>query len=59
MRAHAAVTHPDELSFDLLRNGFGSECYDGPYFFDTDQPVVGASSTKTSLPNFGGATGTA
>lgn len=55
MRAHAAASHPDELAFDLLRNGFGSECYDGPYFFDTDHPVVCASGTKTSVPTFGGA----
>jgi len=36
-------THPDELLFGLLKDGFGSKCYDGQYFFDTDHPVNGAS----------------
>lgn len=35
--------HPDELIFDLMKNGFSQQCYDGQYFFDTDHPVKGAS----------------
>jgi len=34
-----AATHPDELSFALLREGFTQNCYDDQYFFDTDHPV--------------------
>lgn len=36
-------THPDELIFGLLKNGFSKPCYDGQYFFDTDHPVKDAS----------------
>jgi len=35
----AAATHPDELVFDLLANGFSQLAYDGQYFFDSDHPV--------------------
>jgi phage major head subunit gpT-like protein len=38
-----AKTHPDELLFDLLKNGFSSKCYDEQYFFDADHSVNGAS----------------
>lgn len=38
-----AKTHPDELLFGLLKDGFSKTCYDGQYFFDTDHPVNGAS----------------
>lgn len=38
-----AKTHPDELLFELLKNGFARRCYDGQYFFDTDHSVAGAS----------------
>lgn len=34
----SARQHPDELIFDLLVNGFASQCFDGQYFFDTDHP---------------------
>lgn len=30
---------PDDLVFELLAAGFGSLCYDGQNFFDTDHPV--------------------
>jgi phage major head subunit gpT-like protein len=33
--ADAAATHPDELVFDLISNGFVNGCYDGRPFFDT------------------------
>lgn len=36
---YAAATHPDELVFGLLANGFTTLCYDGQNFFDTDHPV--------------------
>lgn len=36
---HAAKTHPDELVFGLLAQGFDQLCYDGQNFFDTDHKV--------------------
>lgn len=36
-------THPDELLFGLLKDGFSKACYDGQYFFDADHQVNGAS----------------
>ncbi|MGI2152253.1 Mu-like prophage major head subunit gpT family protein [Shewanella oncorhynchi] len=30
---------PDDLVFELLAEGFGTLCYDGQNFFDTDHPV--------------------
>jgi phage major head subunit gpT-like protein len=29
---------PDELTFELLKNGFTERCHDGQFFFDTDHP---------------------
>lgn len=40
---HAAATHPDELVFNLLAEGFSELCYDGQFFFDTDHQVDNAS----------------
>lgn len=34
-----AASHPDQLIFTLLRDGFAQNCYDGQFFFDTDHPV--------------------
>lgn len=36
--ADAAATHPDELLFDLIANGFTNACYDGRPFYDTTHP---------------------
>lgn len=36
---YAAATHPDELVFSLLADGFNQACYDNQNFFDTDHPV--------------------
>lgn len=52
-----AALHPDELVFSLLNAGFGTRCYDGQYFFDTDHPV-GAPGNQVSVSNFQGGTGT-
>lgn len=41
--ARAAMQHYVELIVGLMVNGFGAECYDGQYFFDTDHPVAGQS----------------
>lgn len=35
----AAGTHPDQLVFALLRDGFVKNGQDGQFFFDTDHPV--------------------
>ncbi|MEM7046987.1 MAG: Mu-like prophage major head subunit gpT family protein [Pseudomonadota bacterium] len=39
----AAANHPDQLVFNLLKDGFTTKCYDGQYFFDSDHPVGGTS----------------
>ncbi len=38
--AVAAAEHPEELSYQALKAGFTSPCYDGQNFFDTDHPVT-------------------
>ena len=40
MMGQNAALHPDELVFQLLKDGFTKTCYDGQYFFDTDHPVL-------------------
>jgi len=47
----AAALHPDELIWQLLKDGFTTICYDGQYFFDTDHkdgdgPVQSNRSNK-------------
>lgn len=32
-------SHPDEVVFGLLKDGFNQDCYDGQPFFDTDHPT--------------------
>ena len=34
-----AATHPDELVFRLLKDGFSAPCYDGKPFFSDARPV--------------------
>jgi phage major head subunit gpT-like protein len=46
----AAKTHPDELVFNLLADGFAETCYDGQYFFDVDHPVL-VNGVETSVSN--------
>lgn len=54
-----AATHPDELTFSLLKAGFTGTCYDKQFFFDTDHPVGGAGDQPVSaVSNFGGGSGT-
>lgn len=48
---------PDELIFQLMKDGFTSNCYDGQYFFDTDHPVRdqnGAIQTFSNVQAGGG-----
>ena len=53
-----ARRHPEELIFDLLKNGFTSPCFDGQNFFDTDHPVIGEDGTTvTTVANTDGGAG--
>ncbi|MDD3582338.1 MAG: Mu-like prophage major head subunit gpT family protein [Desulfobacca sp.] len=52
--AEQAANHINQQVFGLLPQGFGTACYDGQFFFDTDHPV--GSGTQS---NFGGGSGTA
>lgn len=50
----AAMVHPSELVFGLLKLGETSLCYDGQNFFDTDHPVaenVDGTGTPVSVSN--------
>jgi len=50
---YAAATHPNQIVFPLLSNGFANLCYDGQPFFDADHPVglPGAAGGVTSVSN--------
>ena len=54
-----AKRHPDTMIFDLLKNGFTTTCFDGPFFFDTDHPVIDADGNTTAVPNTDGGAGAA
>lgn len=47
--AVAAKTHPDELVFSLLAQGFSQTCFDGQYFFDTDHPLADGSTQSNKI----------
>ncbi|HEX7049461.1 MAG TPA: Mu-like prophage major head subunit gpT family protein [Longimicrobiales bacterium] len=55
--AEEAKSHPDELVFGLLKNGFTEKGYDGQNFFDTDHPVVDEAGAEQSVSNLGGGAG--
>lgn len=58
----AAKVHPDELVFELLKNGGTELCYDGQPFFDADHPVnsaVDGSGEVVSVSNITTGTGPA
>lgn len=48
----SARLHPDQLLFDLLRNGHLQTCFDGQYFFDTDHPVNGVDTSAGVYSNY-------
>jgi len=50
--------HPDQLVFNLLKDGFTSACYDGQNFFDTDHPVLDAEGNDITVANTDGGAGT-
>ncbi|WP_028300296.1 Mu-like prophage major head subunit gpT family protein [Oceanospirillum beijerinckii] len=47
---YAAATHPDELVFSLLKDGFSTPCYDGLNFFD-DSHMVGSDGEQKAVSN--------
>ena len=53
----AAASHPDELIFALLRDGFIKNCYDNQFFFDTDHPleINGAATIVSNMQAGAGA----
>ena len=51
---YAAATHPDEIIFDLLKNGHSNDCFDGKKFFAADHPVypnVDGTGSVTTASN--------
>ena len=55
----ASTTGNEELlTFNALKNGFSSKCYDGQNFFDTVHPVLDASGATTNVANTDGGSGT-
>ena len=58
MMGQTTKTHPDDLVFDLLLQGFSKTCYDGQYFFDTDHIGWDASGNEISVSNMQAGAGT-
>ncbi len=54
----ATVLDPEQLIWDLLKNGFATNCYDGQFFFDTDHPVLDEAGNPVSVANTDGGAGT-
>lgn len=54
--ALAAASHPDELIFGLLGDGFTNKCYDGQPFFSTSH-VVGEGNNQRTVSNAFGSGG--
>lgn len=54
----AAAALPEQLVWDLLKNGFTTNCFDGQNFFDTDHPIVQADGTTGTYANTDGGAGT-
>lgn len=44
----AAAQHPNNLVFDIMKNGFKKKCYDEKTFFATDHPSGKDGETETS-----------
>ncbi|MES8537220.1 Mu-like prophage major head subunit gpT family protein, partial [Cutibacterium acnes] len=53
----STAAHPNQLVFELLKDGFSTACYDGQYFFDTDHPVLDEAGKTVSVSNTGGGSG--
>ena len=54
----AGASHPNELMFSLLKDGFTVPCYDRQPFFDADHPVLDTNGQPQSVSNTGGGGGT-
>lgn len=54
----AVAAFPEQLVWDLLKNGFSTNCYDGQFFFDTDHPIVLADGSTSTFANTDGGAGT-
>ena len=54
----AAGALPEQLAWDLLKNGFSTNCFDGQFFFDTDHPIVLADGSTGTYANTDGGAGT-
>lgn len=55
----STVSGPEQLIWNLLKNGFGTNCYDGQFFFDTDHPVLDQNGVPQTVANTDGGAGTA
>ncbi len=49
---------PEQLVWNLLRNGFTTNCFDGQFFFDTDHPILDENGNETVYANTDGGAGT-
>lgn len=54
----AASAFPEQLVWDLLKNGFSTNCFDGQFFFDTDHPIKDANGADATYANTDGGGGT-
>ena len=48
----------DQLVFDLLKNGFTTNCYDNQPFFNSSHPVLDSAGAVTTFANTDGGAGT-
>lgn len=53
-----AAAKPERLVWDLLKNGFTEEAFDGQPFFDTDHPIRDKNGAETVYSNTQGGAGT-
>ena len=51
MMGQRAAQQPDQMIFNLLKQGRTTACYDGQYFFDTDHPSFDASGNQVTVSN--------
>lgn len=51
MLGQDAAQHPDEMVFELIRNGTAQLCYDGQNFFDPDHPADPENPASASIAN--------
>lgn len=54
----AAAAYPETLVWQVLKDGFTTECWDGQNFFDTDHPITDETGKTVTFSNSGGGAGT-